>query len=69
MKNITPIFTAEQIASKFSVPVENVKRQFAANAINLEKMHTKAVDTGKKVNGYTAEQLAEAVEFYKKSAI
>lgn len=53
----SPTFTPEQVAQMFKVPVANVKVQYAANAETLKKMYDKAVATGKKVSGYTADQL------------
>jgi hypothetical protein len=63
MKNIT--FTVEQTAKAFNVSVEAIKAQYAANAESMERMYNKAIETGKKVNGYTAEQLKAKVEEFK----
>ncbi len=41
-----------------------IKGHYLANANGLKRMLDKAVVTGKKVNGYTAEQLTERVKFY-----
>ena len=60
--------TIEQTAKMYGVSIEAIKAQYAANAQGLEKMYNKAVETGKKVNGYTADQLKEKVEEYKKLA-
>ena len=67
MKTITN-HTPEQAAKLFGVSLERIKDQYLANAQELEKMHGKAVKTGKKVNGYTAKQLAAiTAEYYQKS--
>jgi hypothetical protein len=61
-------FTPEQSAKMFGVSIERIKEQYLANAQGLEKMYLKAVSTGKKVNGYTAEQLDKmTAEYYKKA--
>jgi hypothetical protein len=57
--------TIEQTAAMFGVTVEAVKAQYAANADVLERMYNKAVSTGKKQGGLTAEQLKGKVEQYK----
>jgi len=63
-----PKFTPEQAAKMFGVSVERIKEQYAYNAEGLEQMHKKAVSTGKKVNGYTADQLEKmTAEYYKKA--
>lgn len=58
----------QQTANFFGVSVENLKRQYAENAKVMETMYTKAVQTGKKVNGYTADQLKNMVADYKQRA-
>lgn len=61
-------FTPEQAAKMFGVSIERIKEQYLANAQGLEKMYNKAIATGKKVNGYTAEQLeAITAEYYQKA--
>lgn len=61
-------FTAQQAAKMFGVSIERIKEQYLANAQGLEKMYNKAIATGKKVNGYTTEQLeAMAAEYYQKA--
>jgi hypothetical protein len=49
--------TEEQIAKRFGCTVEQVRANHKANADALAKMTAKA--SGKKVNGYTAEQLSK----------
>lgn len=51
--------TPETIASMFGASTERVRAQFAKNAEQLRAMESKARETGKKVNGYTADRLAE----------
>lgn len=48
--------------SQFSPEV--IKMQYLANAKGLEQMYKKAVETGKKVNGYTADQLEKLYKQY-----
>lgn len=43
---------------------EQLKAQYKANADGLKKMLDKAKLTGKKVNGYTQDQLQEHYEKY-----
>lgn len=50
--------TQEQIAKFFKCTPEQLAAQHARNAADLTKMGDKAAKTGKKVNGYTAAQLA-----------
>ena len=59
------MFTLEQTAKMYNITVEALKIQYKANAEGLERMYNKAVSTGKKVNGYTADQLKIKVEQYK----
>lgn len=61
--------TPEQVAKMFGVSVERIKEQYLANAQGLEKMYNKAITTGKKVNGYTAEQLKSMTAQYYQKAI
>lgn len=63
MKNIT--FNIEQTAAMFNVSVERIKEQYAANAQGLERMYNKAVLTGKKQGGLTADQLKGKMEQFK----
>jgi hypothetical protein len=54
--------TAQQVAEIFGCTVEQAKDQFKANAQQMRKMAAKAI--GKKVNGFTHEQLiAKALAF------
>ena len=43
---------------------EQIKRQYKSNLEGLTKMLNKAILTGKKVNGYTTDQLSAMVEQY-----
>ena len=42
-----------------NITKEQIRAQFAKNAKQLGEMEEKARATGRKVNGYTAEKLAE----------
>ena len=52
-----PNFTKQQIAARYGCSVERINEQYRANAAQMARMAEKATATGKKVNGYTAEQL------------
>lgn len=43
---------------------EQIRKQVKANAEGLRKMEAKAVKTGKKVGGYTADQLNQMASRY-----
>jgi len=58
--------TTEEAAKFFNCSVEAIKKQYASNAETFKIMLEKAENTGKKVNGYTAQQLKESYEKYKK---
>jgi hypothetical protein len=61
--------SVEDAAKFFGVSVERIKAQYLENAKGLEEMYVKAVTTGKKVNGYTADQLYELKkEYYKRAS-
>ena len=64
----TQIFTIEQTAAMHGVTVEAIKAQYAANAQGMERMYNKAVSTGKKVGGFTADQLKVKIDQFKKLA-
>jgi len=55
---------AERSAKAFGCTIEQAKAMFAKNAIGCRSMLERAVRTGKKVNGYTADQLRASVEAY-----
>jgi ribosome-binding protein aMBF1 (putative translation factor) len=55
-------YTPEEVAQMFGVSIDRIKQQHRDNAKALQSMYDKAVKTGKKVNGYTAAQLAEMVK-------
>ena len=58
-----------QTAVMYGITVERLKAQYLANAKGLERMYEKALKTGKKVGGYTADQLKNKVaEYYKLAA-
>lgn len=64
----TQIFTIEQTAKMYGITVERLKQQYADNAKGMERMYNKAVETGKKVGGFTADQLKEKIEQFKNMA-
>lgn len=53
--------SAESEARFFGVPVENIRAQYKENAKTLQAMYQKALETGKTVRGFTAEQLKNRV--------
>ena len=59
------IFTIERTAAMYGVSVEKIKAQYLANAQGMESMYNKAVSTGKKVGGLTADQLKVKIEQFK----
>ena len=50
---------AKNIAKMFGCTEEQAKAQYARNAAQLAEMEAKAASTGRKVNGFTAQQLAD----------
>jgi len=61
MKNIL-FKTNEGIADFFGTSPEMVKNQFIKNRKDLKTMLNKSLTTGKKVNGFTSEQLREMID-------
>jgi hypothetical protein len=58
------MITLATVAKRFGTTIERVRAQYLANAAQMRAMAEKAERTGRKVNGYTAEQLnARADEF------
>ena len=51
--------TPAQVAKVFGCTVEQARAQMKANAAQLRALRIRAESTGRKVNGYTAAQLAE----------
>lgn len=49
---------AKKIAKMFGCTEEQAKAQYARNAAQLAEMEAKANSIGRKVNGFTAQQLA-----------
>jgi hypothetical protein len=56
--------TIEDLAKLYNVSVERIKEQYAANAKGLQAMYEKALEKGKKVGGYTADQLKQMAADY-----
>lgn len=50
---------AQMVAARFGCTVEQARRQYRRNADQLWEMRDRALETGKKVNGYTADQLRD----------
>lgn len=55
-------------AQRFNCSVEQLRAHYGKNAQVLREMLTKAETTGKKVNGYTAQQLRDMVTDHEKLA-
>lgn len=58
------MYTDEMIAEVMGCTVEQLRSQHAKNAAQIAGMLVKATETGRKVNGFTAQQLSG---MYKKS--
>ena len=59
-----PVKTPAEIAARFGCTVEQAREQLLANAKQMAAMAAKARAAGKKLRGYTAEQLeANAAAF------
>lgn len=54
-------FTEDQLAARFGVTVQQVRAMHADNGRALRRMLAKALQTGKKVNGYSAQKLRKMV--------
>jgi hypothetical protein len=52
-----PLLSVFELAAMFHVSEDRIKQQYADNAAIIKKQLDKAIKTGKKVNGYTAEEL------------
>lgn len=65
---IMQVFTLEQTAAMYGITVERLKEQYRFNAEGMQRMYDKALETGKKVGGFTAGQLKAKVEEFKKLA-
>lgn len=58
----------ERSARAFGCTVDQARVMFRKNAFKLMEMHEKAVRTGKKVNGYTAQELEDSARDYLEAA-
>lgn len=67
-KLIIPPLDKEQICRLFGCTMQQLNEQYSANAAVLWQMHDKSIKIGKKVNGYTADQLAEMADKHDKLA-
>lgn len=54
------------ICQAFNCSMEQLNDQYKHNLIRLKKLQSKAEQTGKKVNGYSLEQLTELVNNFKR---
>lgn len=63
------ILTLEQIAKMYGITIERLKEQYKANAEGMERMYNRAIQTGKKVGGFTSDQLKAKVEEFKNLAV
>jgi hypothetical protein len=50
--------SADVVAERFGCAPAQARRQYARNAEQLRGMCERALETGRKVNGYTADELA-----------
>jgi len=57
---------AQTTARLFGCTPGQAEEQMRKNIAQLESMHSKALSTGKKVNGYTADALADIIRKTKK---
>jgi hypothetical protein len=52
-----PLLSVSELAAMFNVSEDRIKQQYADNAAVIKKQLDKAIKTGNKVDGYTAEEL------------
>lgn len=57
-----PALSIPQLAVMFHTSEDNIKKQYAANIEGLKKDYAKAIRIGKKVRGYTADEIKENYE-------
>lgn len=60
--------TADKVARMFGCSTQSIRAGYAKNAASLAKMAEKARQTGRKVNGYTAEYLEGKAAEYRAKA-
>lgn len=65
MEKIKSIQDLKKIPMFSQFTDEQILAQYKKNLQGLEQMKEKADKTGKKVNGYTADQLGELIQDYK----
>lgn len=61
---MSQIMTRHQQAILYNCTPEQIKKQYRANLEGLQRMLKRAEDTGKRVNGYTEDELSRLVEKY-----
>lgn len=67
MKTLPP--SVDRCVSVFGCTPEQAKRLFAKNAAGLGEMANKAERTGRKVNGYTANELRTSEVQYREASL
>lgn len=55
---VSAVTDADVVAKRFGCSLAQARRQYARNAEQLRGMRDRALETGGKVNGYTAGELA-----------
>jgi len=61
---MSQIMTRHQQAILYNCTPEQLKRQYKANLESLQTMLTRSEDTGKRVNGYSEDELSRLVDKY-----
>jgi len=61
---MSQLMTRHQQAILYNCTPEQIKKQYRANLEGLQRMLKRAEDTGKRVNGYTEDELSRLVEKY-----
>lgn len=57
-------YTRKEVAKMFGVSEAAIQQQYAVNATTLAGMKARAINSNKKVNGYTAQQLTDLTAKY-----
>jgi len=61
---MSQLMTRHQQAILYNCTPEQLKKQYRANLEGLQRMLKRAEETGKRVNGYTEDELIRLVEKY-----
>lgn len=59
-----PILSIPELAKMFNVSEDRIKQQYADTAQVIKKQLDKSLQTGKKVDGYTTEELKANYELF-----